>query len=67
MSVFVVLGLLMCPPIKVTNHTNFWDSMDQKNLEVAIVRCGKIYNDSPCVKQFFKMEKQVYRVICGRP
>ena len=58
---------LLCSPVIVINLTTYpWNSTDEKHLEVAKVRCKKIFhNEAPCLKKFIKKEPLVYRAICG--
>lgn len=62
---FLTLLALSCATTKVVNHTKVWSKNDERALNGAKVRCGQIYPNSPCVRTFYKMEENRYRVICG--
>ncbi len=61
---FIVSTLVICPQVKIENHTDVWTSYDQSVLDRSRIRCGEIYNDAPCVKRFIKKEEQLYNVVC---
>jgi hypothetical protein len=60
------LAALSCPKTIMVNHTSHpWNDHDRSVLETAKKRCGQIYPDAPCVKEFYKIDKQDYHVTCG--
>lgn len=63
----LVAAYLACPITLMVNETKDpWNKEDFKVLNTANTRCGEIYQDSPCVKKFYKKEEQSYWVICGK-
>lgn len=67
MKSLLVLAALFCPQPKVTNSTDSWTKTDAAQLKFSKKRCGQLYKDAPCLKYFWKVEFQTYRVICGKP
>lgn len=57
-----------CPRTEIINLSNEpWNNIDQSNYEVALKRCPKLYEKSPCLKKFVKVKRQTYRATCGKP
>ena len=54
-----------CLLISIINFTNVWNKIDQQNLDQAKKRCKVLYKNSPCLKEFIKVRKQVYRATCS--
>lgn len=64
--ILLTLIALSCPQVKMQNTTKYpWNQFDKETLARAKNRCGKIYQDAPCVKLFKKYDKQDYSVVCG--
>ena len=56
-----------CPDVTRVNRTNFpWNDYDKEIEQTCKKRCGEIYPDAPCLKQFIKYGKQDYDCICGK-
>jgi hypothetical protein len=63
----IVLTLALgCPKVVAVNISGLpWEAIDSENMKVAGIRCGQKFSDAPCLVQFVKVEKQMYRAICG--
>lgn len=67
MKTILFLATLSCPEIKMINKTDKpWNDFDYQHLEIAKKRCGEIYPNSVCVKQFIKRTESDFSVICGK-
>lgn len=66
MNSLLLLISLTCPKPIVYNNTKIWNKMDRKSLASAKKRCKVHYPKSPCLKQFFKVEYNTYRALCGK-
>jgi len=66
LSSFVLFTSLLCFPATVYNTSGEWNIIDSRQLSFSKKRCGEIYKKSPCLKYFWKVEENLYRVICGR-
>ena len=64
---FVVVSVLSCPNTKIENKSTTWNYQDVQAFRTASKRCPEIYNDSPCLKFFRKVEDGVYSALCGPP
>jgi hypothetical protein len=64
--IFTVSAALICPEVTVSNNTNEWNKVDERELRQAELRCPEIYPDAPCLKFFKKKEARVYEAICGK-
>ena len=61
------LSSLGCPKTIFENQTKYpWNQRDYSFYKVVTKRCGKLYEQSPCVKIFYKKGQNDYSVICGR-
>lgn len=56
--------LALCSSPVVTNKTNVWNDIDEKQLNFSKKRCKQLYPESPCLSRFIKMEENVYRAFC---
>lgn len=57
---------MVCIGILIINLSYIpMNELDYKHVEFAKTRCEKFYKNSPCVSRFYKMEENVYRVLCG--
>ena len=57
---------LNCAPTTIINHTDTWNTYDQKVLDAAKTRCPELFKGKlPCVGRVEKMEPLVHRVYCG--
>ena len=57
---------MVCIGILIINLSSLpMNKLDYRHVEFAKIRCEQIYPDSPCVSRFYKMEENVYRVLCG--
>lgn len=66
MSILIFAMAFSCGPIQIMNTSKYeWNSYDAATLAHAKKRCGEIYRRSPCLKVFFKVDKQDYKAICG--
>lgn len=66
MIALFIYAALACPAVQMQNVTEFpWNDYDRSILDQFKVRCGQIYEDSPCVILFRKYGKQDYSIICG--
>jgi hypothetical protein len=65
--VFFIATAVLCPKTKIVNHTDFWNATDRQSLVAATKRCGEIYEKSPCLTQFIKIEENLYQAVCGEP
>lgn len=64
---YLLTFLLTCATPKIDNATKYpWNDFDQQSLNVAKVRCGELYKQSPCVKLFRKWDEKDYTVLCGK-
>lgn len=70
MTIGFQLGLqlmFICAETKIVNYTDLpWNSHDQKHLEIAQKRCGELYKNSKCLKEFRKRTSSDYSAICGK-
>lgn len=61
-----VMWTSQCP---VTHFYNTTDKpitvMDLRNMHAAAGRCKIKYPNSPCMKEFIKVDFQTYKVVCG--
>lgn len=64
-ATLILSVLINCPATKIVNPGGFWDDQDEQALSVAKKRCGQIYQNSPCLTTFKKIEEGVYTAICG--
>ena len=55
----------MCVRPKITNPTDEWNKADDDSYRSATARCVVHYPEAPCLKNFIKVEENVYRAICG--
>jgi len=60
----IILGI--CAEPKIINKTDSWNSSDKQMLEFSKVRCEQIYTDATCLKEFSKIEENVYWALCGK-
>jgi len=49
--------------INLSDHP--WQAIDYANKRAAMVRCGELYPDAPCLKTFIKKDVRVYNAVCG--
>lgn len=57
---------VICVATMVVNLSNEpINKIDIQSMNHAKKRCPKIYPNNPCLKKFTKVEKLVYRAICG--
>lgn len=57
----------VCPKTKVNAlNGSKLNKHDEEMLKKAKKRCGKIYKDMPCLKQFNKIEDNRYTALCGK-
>lgn len=57
---------MICELLLIYNlSTDPWNEQDQKHLDAARKRCGKLFKTDPCVSRFFKQKKLQYKVLCG--
>lgn len=62
-SLFFILN---CPITEIVNKTSYeWNKHDQETMIYCQKRCKYYYEDSQCLKKFFKIGKQDYYALCG--
>lgn len=61
------LFLLHCSMTVIVNKTDSWTEQDVAVLNRAAEVCRSKYRNSPCVREFRKLEETRYQVICGGP
>ena len=62
----LILAFNMCLPATFINRTEFaWNKFDQQTFLRATKRCGELFENTPCVKQFIKTGKIDYQVVCS--
>lgn len=64
---FTVVSVLSCPNTTIVNKSGDWTTQDRQAFASANQHCKEIYPDSPCLKEFRKMEEGIYEAICGEP
>lgn len=68
MNFLLFLAALSCPATKIVNTSGYpWNKDDAAMLRQAKVRCGELYEDSPCLKLIKKYGFNDYSVVCGAP
>lgn len=68
MTTLLILLTVACPQTKMINRSKLpWVEYDRKEMKYAKKRCGEIYSDSPCLKEFYKLGFQDYYASCGEP
>lgn len=62
----IIAAYLYCPAPVTQNYTTKWNIQDQRTFDGAMVRCGQLYPEAPCLKIFRKKDSTTYNVICGK-
>ena len=60
------MAFVLCAPTVITNHTDTWTKDDERVYKFNQDKCELNYKESPCLKEFIKKEKDVYRIICSK-
>ena len=67
MHTVLFIALLSCPATKIIDKTtDVWTEHDKQTMQYCIKRCKEIYQDAPCLKEFYKLGFQSYAAICGK-
>lgn len=67
MSLYLSLMMtLSCPNVTIVNKTDTWTMIDVEEVKIATNRCKELYNNSPCLKIFTKVEENTYRAVCTK-
>lgn len=65
-SAVLISLALKCPMPQFQNKTNYpLNEFDKSQMARASYRWAELYKNSPCLKQFVKIDKQDYRAVCG--
>lgn len=63
-TAFFTFGMACARP-KITNPSGEWTKADDDSYRSAVIRCVVHFPEAPCLKNFIKIEENIYHAVCG--
>ena len=63
----LIVAAALCPYVKIENRTDYpWNTYDTQTVYRAKSRCMHLYEESPCLRRFYKVGPMDYVAYCGK-